>query len=93
MGLFDRCEGCGRPISNGEPYHSDWENGIALCEECAPTWQDFKDEPGLFFSPAMDQHHTSETAKPLIDAHIAAGGAMTDKIGLVSDVPTSENCT
>ena len=78
------CEGCLMPIVDGEP-HLVIDDGW-LCKECAPTWQDLQDSPDLFENvDASDSdtgivHHTPETAKQLIEDHLAAGGKMTDSL-------------
>lgn len=77
--LVGRCEGCMKPIWHGERYHSDPENGIVLDEECAPSWADMLANPEHFRDDEGD-NMTPEVAKTLVDAHLAAGGSLDDKM-------------
>lgn len=77
--LVGRCEECLDPIWEGERYASDSENGIVLCEECAPSWSDMLANPDHFYD-AEGEYHTAESAKAACDAHLAAGGSLDDKM-------------
>lgn len=77
--LVGRCEGCCEPIWEGDRYASDSENGIVLCEPCAPSWGDMLKNPDHFYD-ADGEYHTAESAKAACDAHLAAGGSLDDKM-------------
>lgn len=74
-----RCEGCDMPIWEGERYAYGSEDGIYLCEQCAPSWADMLANPA-YFVDADGEFHTAETAKAAVDAHLAAGGSLDDKM-------------
>ena len=76
------CESCSSPIYSDEPYSFDHINGLEFCEHCTPSWNDMLAEPDRFVQ-ADDEEHTPETAKAAADAHVAAGGSLYDKIGLI----------
>lgn len=63
------CE-CGKPLLTGDKIHS-CDDGPTLCEECAPTWADIQAQlegaPRLRFEVHLQ-------------AHIDAGGSITDKV-------------
>lgn len=73
------CEGCSEPIWRGDRYSSDPDSGVCLCEECAPSWGDMIDSPD-YFRDDDGEPMTPEKAKALCDAHVAAGGSLTDKM-------------
>ena len=73
------CEGCLDPIWEGDRYAYDSENAIYACEECAPSYEDMLDSPGLFYD-ADGEYLTPEKARAAVDAHLAAGGSLTDKM-------------
>lgn len=72
------CVACGEPVFEGEPYHHGAEE--VQCQECAPTYQDMIDSPQFFISFETDEHMTPEQAREVVDAHLASGGALTDKM-------------
>lgn len=74
-----RCEGCDEPIWEGDRYAYGSEDGIYLCEECAPSWEDMLENPDHFYD-GDGEYLTAETAKAAVDAHLAAGGKLTDKM-------------
>lgn len=75
------CEGCNEPIWEGDRYAYDSENAIYLCEECAPSWGDMLANPDHFYDDE-GEYRTAETAKAAVDAHLAAGGSLEDKMVL-----------
>lgn len=77
--LVGRCEGCMDPIWEGERYAYDNENGVHICEECAPSWGDMLANPEQFHDDECEPF-TPERAKAAVDAHLAAGGSLTDKM-------------
>lgn len=74
-----RCEGCTEPIWEGERYAYDSEGGVFMCEECAPSWGDMLKNPEHFYD-AEGEYHTAETARAAVDAYLAAGGSLDDKM-------------
>ena len=72
------CVACAEPVFEGEPYHHGAEE--IQCQECAPTYQDMLTSPQFFVSFETDDHMTPEQAKEVVDAHVAAGGLLTDKM-------------
>lgn len=72
-----KCETCGTPIFDDDAYEVDVDGGIYACEAHASTWADLLAHPDSFLDPD-DNYHTPESAKALVDAHLAAGGALTD---------------
>lgn len=72
------CVACAEPIFEGEPYHHGAEE--IQCQECAPTYQEMLASPQHFVSFDTDEHMTAEQAKEVADAHLADGGALTDKM-------------
>ena len=77
---FGACEGCSAAIRDGDAYTHDWDSGVYLCAKCSPTWQDFQDHPENFWRGDEGEHHTAETARPHIEAHLAAGGSLSDSM-------------
>lgn len=71
------CEGCEEPIWDGDKYHIGAD--VALCENCAPSYGDMLSSPGNFAN-FDDEPMTAEEAKAIVDAHLAAGGSLTDKM-------------
>lgn len=74
-----RCEGCDEPIWEGERYAYGSEDCIYLCEQCAPSWGDMLANPSHFVDDD-GEYHTAETAKAAVDAHVAGGGSLDDKM-------------
>lgn len=77
------CEGCSKPIYDGDSYHTG--SDVDLCADCAPAFSDLLASPESF-ADSEGEPLTPEAATALYDAHIAAGGAPTDKIG----IPTNQ---
>ncbi len=82
---FASCEGCGKKIHVGDPCHHDRENGVNLCVNCAPTYEDLRAEPGAFRNGSAagereGEPMTVEEAEAWIAEHLGAGGALSDKI-------------
>ena len=77
---FYLCEGCGAGISEGNPTHPCSDGGV-LCKQCAPTYQDMLNHPDSFMNPE-DEPMTAAEAKEIVDAHIAAGGSLSDSMAL-----------
>lgn len=73
------CEGCSDPIWEGERYSYDGNNHIYHCEPCSPTYGDMLADPTSFYD-SEGEYMTAETAKAAVDAHLAKGGALTDKM-------------
>ncbi|MEO2038002.1 MAG: hypothetical protein ABGW90_04770, partial [Martelella sp.] len=73
-----RCEACDAEIV--DLYAYDTLNGVVMCPACAPTWQDFKDNPESFYHLQNGEpvHYTAKTAAPVIAAYLASGGKLTD---------------
>lgn len=80
--IVNACEGCGGPIFDGERYHVGVD--VALCVDCAPTYGDMVDHPESFqtIDDDADDYRpmTPEEALAQADAHVAAGGHLTDRI-------------
>lgn len=74
-----RCEGCDEPIWEGERYAYGSDDGIYLCEDCAPSWGEMLANPEYFID-ADGEPHTAESAKAACDAHLADGGSLDDKM-------------
>ena len=75
--ICEACEGCGKTIRPGDLAHQGCD--VWLCEECAPTWRDMKDQPGSFAGEDGDEM-TREEADQKVGAHLRAGGQLDDKI-------------
>lgn len=71
------CEGCSKPIREGDKYHAGVD--VELCEQCAPSYGDMLAAPSLFRG-SDDDAATPDEAKAICDAHVAAGGALSDKL-------------
>ncbi|MDR7035246.1 hypothetical protein [Mesorhizobium sp. BE184] len=78
MAKLGNCVFCQKVIREGQLYH----HGIdeIACEACAPSYGDMLAEPGSFRDFQTDEPLTAEQAKAAIDAHLAKGGALTDKM-------------
>lgn len=70
------CE-CGEPVFEDEPCH--YGGDVLLCVQCAPTYADMLQTPGAFLGSDMESM-TPEQAQAAVDAHLAAGGSLTDKM-------------
>lgn len=75
---FTFCEGCAEPIFEGDNYHNG--SDVALCLECSPSYEDMLSSPGNFLNFETDEPMTAAEAQAIADAHVAAGGSLTDKI-------------
>lgn len=71
------CE-CGEPIFEGERYHVG--SDVYLCEPCAPAYADMLASPQNFRGLDDDETMTPDEAKAIVDAHLAAGGSLDDKM-------------
>lgn len=71
------CEGCSHPIFEGDRYHN--ASDVYLCEACAPSFADMVERPEHFLN-ADDEPMTAEEADAAAQAHIAAGGSLSDKM-------------
>lgn len=76
------CEGCSKVIREGDQYSLVYDGGHT-CLDCTPTYQDVLDDPELLIHEETEDHLTAEQAKELCDSHVASGGSLTDKVGLV----------
>tara|TARA_R110002073_G_scaffold120601_2_gene262684 strand:+ start:19363 stop:19788 length:426 start_codon:yes stop_codon:yes gene_type:complete len=87
------CEGCLTLVFEDDPHSYDTEGGIILCEECTPTWADMLAEPDSFYRYIDDDavHFTAESARIYVDEHLAAGGSLEDRFGLI--MPETESGT
>ena len=73
------CLFCSAAIPEGALRCYDPVNGEEACEACAPTYGEMLAEPEHFLNGDED-YHTAETAKAVVDAHLAAGGSLEDKL-------------
>lgn len=78
---FTHCEGCSKPIFDGDPYHAG--SDVDLCADCAPTFADLLAQPGSF-ADTEGEPMSFAAATEIYEAHIAAGGSADDKIGIRS---------
>ena len=69
------CEGCSDPIFEGDKTAQ--ESDGVLCENCAPTYEEILKSPSYFLN-ADEEPMSGEETKAFCDAHIAAGGVLTD---------------
>ena len=79
-GVVVCCEGCGGPVFEGEPYLG---GETPLCRDCAPTCADLLDSQENFVDFDEDGDEipmTAERARAICDAHLAAGGQLTDSM-------------
>ncbi|WP_406646948.1 hypothetical protein QEZ52_00505 [Aliisedimentitalea scapharcae] len=86
LGEIETCDGCNAPVFEGDPRTHDHENSATYCVDCSPTWADFQQEPDSFYENNPEgelRYYTLETAKPLIDAHLASGGTLSDTMAKV----------
>lgn len=72
------CEGCSTPIFEGERYHAG--SDVALCVECAPSYADLQASPASFLHFDTGEPTTQDEAAAQVNAHLAAGGSLTDKM-------------
>ena len=81
------CEFCSEPVLETEGY-SQCQDGGYRCVKCSPTYQDLASNPEMFVNLGAGDYgvHTPETVKPIIDAHLDAGGKMTDKFEFIPAV-------
>jgi hypothetical protein len=72
-----KCEGCFNICLYGEMGHRDSE-GICLCAECAPDWDDVKEQ----WDTGREEEEDGQLDRffAAYNAHIASGGQGTDKI-------------
>jgi hypothetical protein len=79
---FTFCEGGEAPIWDGDKYHAG--SDVALCEECAPSYGDILASPSHFLKfgegDEDDRPMNADEAKAIVDAHLAAGGSLADKM-------------
>jgi hypothetical protein len=78
MNELGPCVLCAKMIREGERYHSGCDD--IACEDCAPVWADMLAEPESFRDLETDEPLTAEQARARVDAHLAAGGSVTDKM-------------
>lgn len=77
-----QCEGCGTFIFDGDK-HTVCDGGECFCYACSPTYADLLSNPSNFGSNVEeDELMTPEEAQQMVDAHLAAGGSLEDKVGL-----------
>ncbi|MEN6302232.1 MAG: hypothetical protein ABFD96_05865 [Armatimonadia bacterium] len=72
------CYACGEPVFEGDPSYRTSEDEV-LCAKCAPTYADLTASPDLFLGED-DEPMTAEEAQRKVDAHLAAGGKLTDSL-------------
>jgi hypothetical protein len=77
--IFSYCEACSKPIGFDEPFHSGAD--VNLCARCAPDYDDLLNSPESF-QDSEGEPLTTTAAKEIYDAHMAAGGRPSDKIGI-----------
>jgi len=77
--IIGRCEGCSEQIWKGDRYSYDSNNGLQFCEPCSPSYADMLADPTSFYG-ADEEYLTAEEAKEIVDAHLAAGGSLDDKM-------------
>lgn len=77
------CEGCLTHLWAGDRYSYDSVNGMRFCEACTPSYEDMLADPTSFYD-ADEEYMTAETAKACVEAHVAAGGKVTDKVGILT---------
>jgi hypothetical protein len=76
--FIGHCE-CGEPIFEGDRYHRG--SDVYLCEPCAPAYADMLAHPESFAGSDDDgQPMTADEAKAIVDAHVAGGGSVEDKM-------------
>lgn len=79
---IEECGSCAEPIFDGDPRH-DTDDGPSFCAACAPTFGDMLRHPEMFGTPNDDGDYetmTAEQARAAVDAHLAAGGSLEDKV-------------
>ncbi|MGJ2409039.1 hypothetical protein ACR8FJ_23185, partial [Salmonella enterica subsp. enterica serovar Paratyphi A] len=69
---------CLHTINEGDLYHQ--AGGELACEACAPTYADMLAEPESFRDLKTDEPLTAAQASAAVDAHLADGGQLTDKM-------------
>lgn len=70
------CEGCSLLLFSGDRGYS-YEDGPICCAECAPTWADAEEN---WKSQAEDDPERAAEFAASLAAHLAAGGAKTDRL-------------
>lgn len=73
------CEGCAKIILAGDIGYRD--DDVTLCETCAPTWGDCKEqtEAALNLDPDDDDRTHLHAFLARVAAHVAGGGSLSDK--------------
>lgn len=73
------CEGCSEPLFDGDKHHlgADFDY---FCEPCAPSYGDMLSSCVHFRGGDDDQPMTQDEAKVIVDAHLADGGSLDDKL-------------
>jgi hypothetical protein len=71
------CETCGRLLLDGDMGYS-FDDGPIFCAEHAPQWRDVK---AMIADPDFwEEQEDRDRAQAALDAHMAAGGSMDDKV-------------
>lgn len=83
--FIGKCISCEAPIFDGDPYEADISGDILYCKNDAHTWADFQQHPDGFVD-ADETCYTAETAKPVIDEHLAAGGSLDEPFCLLQPI-------
>lgn len=73
------CEGCLEHIWKGDLHSYDSVNSLYFCERCSPTYGQMLAEPWSFHDNDGEPL-SPEQARAIVDAHVAAGGALYDKM-------------
>lgn len=77
--IISHCEGCSKPISDGDDYHRGHD--VDLCRDCAPSYSDMLSSPEYFLD-TEGEPMTKQSAIDIYESHIAAGGSPEDKVGI-----------
>lgn len=73
------CDGCNKALKEGDQWHMCFD-GPALCESCAPTYQDALNNPETFTDHNTGEQMSPEAALAWVSRHLAAGGSLSDPI-------------
>lgn len=87
------CDACGTLIFDCDAYSFDTVNSMEFCEDCTPTWECFLAEPEHFYriENGDEVYYDRDTAIKAAEAHVASGGSMTDRFGLIPPECSNQN--
>jgi hypothetical protein len=77
--IVGSCEFCERLLLDGDKGHRGTD-GVIVCEACAPTYGCLKKQREEMVAESDDPEDDNALCLASIEAHIAAGGSLDDKV-------------